>query len=1053
MAINTTERTRLSVRHAGRGIASLAVRRPVLATVANLLIVISGLAALLAIEVRELPNIDRPVISVRTSYAGATPETIDKEVTAVIEGAIARTPGIAEVTSRSSAGSSRITVEFAPGTDIDVAANDLRDAIGNLRSLPDDADPPTIVKADADSDPIMRLAVVAPALTIQDLTALVDQRIVDRLAAVDGVADIQVFGARDPVVQIIIDPDRLAARRLSITDLGNALAAVTLDAPAGSISDANRTLLVRADASARTETEIGRIQINDTTRVSDVADVVLGPADRVTALRVNGENGLGMGVIRQAGSNTLEIAANVRRAVDEINATLPPGVDLRVTSDDSVFINGAIREVVTTLAIATLIVVGIIFVFLRSPAITLIPAITVPIALAGTVAAMWLVGFSINILTLLALVLATGLVVDDVIVVIENITRRRAAGLGPRAAAVIGTDQVFFAVIATTATLAAVFIPISFFPGRAGSLFAEFGFVLAFAVTVSSFVALTLGPMLSSRMLAGTPRPPGALSRAIGGLGDALARLYARLLDACLSAPLVVLVIATAFAAAAAVGFRAVPAELTPLEDRGFVPVFIGAPQASTVDYTDAQIRLVEEAARPFVESGEATNMFALAFGSGGGGFLFLTLAPWEERARSQAEITSDLNRRLQAIPGVQVFARRPNSLGIRGGGQGLQFAVVGDDYAVLAEAAETMSRELEDHPAFTRIRVSYDTTQPQMSIRIDRDRVADVGLPLESISTAVQTLLAGREVGTFFVGDDPISIRVRTPRGMIQDVNALDNIQLRTSTGEMIPLSSLVTFEETAVAPNLPRQDQLRAVPVTAGLADGVALQRAVDIATDLARDRLPEGTSITFTGEAEELQTAGAGAAQTFVFALLIVFLVLAAQFESFASAAILIATVPFGLAAAILAILLTGGTLNVYSQIGLVLLVGLMAKNGILIVEFANQLRDAGRSVHEAIREAAVVRLRPVTMTMISTVLGGVPLLLLQGAGSEARGALGWIIVGGLGFATLATLFLTPVVFRLVAPLSRPRAHEGARLADELSAAAALDDSAGQERTPVE
>jgi len=1043
MTSNARTQNILGMGHAGRSIAGLSVRRPVLIIVANLLIVIAGIAALLAIEVRELPNIDRPVISVRTTYSGATPETIDKEVTAVIEGAIARTPGIAAITSRSRAGSSRVTVEFAADTDINVAANDLRDAIGNLRSLPDEADAPRIVKADADSDAIMRLAVISAGMSIQDLTALADERIVDRLAAVAGVADVQMFGARDPVVQIIIDPDRLASRRLSINDLSSALASVTMDAPAGSISDANRTLLVRADASARSETEIGNIQINDTTRVNDVADVVFGPADRITALRVNGRTGLGMGIIRQAGSNTLQIAADVRRAIGELNATLPADVDLRVTSDDAVFINGAIGEVVTTLVIATLIVVAIIFVFLRSPAIILIPALTVPIALAGTLAAMWAVGFSINILTLLALVLATGLVVDDVIVVIENITRQRALGLGPRAAAVIGTDQVFFAVIATTATLAAVFIPISFFPGRAGSLFAEFGFVLAFAVAVSSFVALTLAPMLASRMLAGKPVADGFVARATGAFGAWLVRIYGKILDACLAAPLVVLVVAAGFAGAAVVGFRALPTELTPLEDRGFVPVFVSAPQASTVDYTDGQIRQVEAAARPFLDSGEATNMFALAFGSGGGGFLFLTLAPWDERERSQAEITADLNSRLQMIPGVQVFARRPNSLGIRGGGQGLQFAVVGDNYAVLAEAGEALSRALEDHPAFTRIRVSYDTTQPQISIRIDRDRVASAGLPLESLAVAVQTLLAGREVGSFFVDDDPIAIRLRAPRGMIQDANALDNIQLRSAAGQMIPLSSLVTFEESAVAPNLPRQDLLRAVPVTAGLAEGIDLQRAMAIAGDLAKDIMPDGASLVFTGEAQELQAAGAGAGRTFVFALLVVILVLAAQFESFSSAIILIATVPFGVAAAVFAILLSGGSLNVYSQIGLVLLVGLMAKNGILIVEFANQLRDAGQSVQEAIRNASMVRLRPVVMTMISTVCGGVPLLLLSGAGSEARAALGWIIVGGLGFAALATLFLTPVLFALLAPLSRPRSAEGRRLGDELAAAERPED----------
>ncbi|MEX0851868.1 MAG: efflux RND transporter permease subunit [Bauldia sp.] len=1026
----------------GGGMAALFVRRPVLAVVLNLLIVIAGIAAFLGIEVRELPNVDRPVITVRTSYSGATPETVDKEITAVVEAAVARTPGVISISSSSSAGQSRVTVEFDVDADINVAANDLRDAIGNLRSLPDDADAPTIVKADADSDAIVRLAATSATLSIQDLTKAVEDRIVERLAAVDGVADVQVFGDRDPLVQIILDPDALAARQLTVADLNAALANVTLDAPAGSISDANRTFLVRADASARSAEEIGGLQINPSTRVSDVADVVFGPADRTTTLRIDGKTGVGIGVVRQARANSLDVSAGVTKAVAELKQSLPAGVDVEITSDDASFIRGAIHDVVITLLIATAIVVAIIYLFLRSLRITFIPAITVPIALTGTLAAMWVVGFSINILTLLALVLATGLVVDDAIVVIENISRQRSLGLGPRAAAVIGTKQVFFAVLATTATLAAVFIPISFFPGVAGALFSEFGFVLAFAVVLSAFVALTLAPMLASRLIAdrdvGRSRNP--IGRAVVAVGEAAVRLYARLLDAALAAPMVVIVATVLFAGAAVVGYRLLPAELAPQEDRGFVPIFISAPQGSTVDYTDGQIRQVEQIAQPLMDSGEVRHSFVLARGGGGGGFMFLTLAPWEERTRSQAEITADLNRRLQGIPGVQVFARSGSSLGIRGGGQGLTFAVIGSDYDTLAAAADLLVRAMDQNPAFDRVQLNYDTTQPQMSIRIDRQRATDIGVPIASISVAVQTLLDGRDVGTFYIGDDPIDIRLRVPEGMIQDTGALDGIQLRTAAGKMVPLSSLVTFEESAVAPSLPRQDQRRAIPVSAGLGEGVDLKQAMTTVRGLAAEHLPPGISLAFTGEAKELNNTTGGMAQTFVFALIVVLLVLAGQFESFTSALILIATVPFGLAAAVFAILITGGSLNIYSQIGLVMLVGLMSKNGILIVEFANQLRDAGQSVKEAIRNAALIRLRPVVMTMISTVLGGLPLLMTSGAGSEARRALGWIIVGGLGFATLATLFLTPVVFHLVAGFSKPRITEEKRLASELVAAEA-------------
>ena len=1025
----------------GQGIATLFVRRPVLAIVLNLLVVLAGVAAFTGIEVRELPNVDRPVITIRTDYDDATPETVDKEITAIIEGAVARTPGVVSISSQSSAGQSRITVEFSEKTDLDVAASDLRDAVGNLRSLPDDAEAPTIVKADADSDAIMRIAATSSTLSIQDLTKMVNDRVVDRLAAVEGVADVQLFGDRDPLVQIIIDPNALAARHLTVADINEALSSVAADAPAGNLSDANRTLLVRADASARTADEIGAILINPSTRVSDVADVVFGPADRTTSLRINGETGLGLGIIRQAAANTIAISDGVRAAVDELNASLPDGVDLRVTSDDAVFIGEAINEVEITLFIATLIVIAIIYVFLRSARVTFIPAVTVPIALVGTLAAMWLVGFSINIMTLLALVLATGLVVDDAIVVIENISRQRALGLGPRAAAVHGLRQVFFAVLATTATLTAVFIPISFFPGIAGRLFAEFGFVLAFAVTLSCFVAITLSPMLASRLIGSHELEPSRnpVGRAVAAIGERAAALYGRLLDAALAAPMVVIVVTLLFAGAAGVGYRFLPQELTPPEDRGFVPVSISAPQGSTVDYTVEQIRLVEDMAIPLVREGEATNLFAITRSGGSGGFMFLTLAPWHERDRSQMEIAADLGRKLQAIPGIQASPRNSNSLGIRGGGQGVTFSVTGQDYGELAEAAETLINVMESSPTFDTIRLNYDTTQPQLSIRIDRQRATEAGISIATISSVVQTLLSGRDVGDFYVGDDPIEIRARVPYGMIQDPSGLDAIALRTPNGAMVPLSSFVTFEETAVAPNLPRQDQSRAIPVTAGLGEGVALGQAMQEVRELAAETLPPGMGIAFTGEAKELVSATGGVYQTFAFAILVVLLVLAAQFESFISALILMATVPFGLAAAVFAILLSGGSLNIYSQIGLVMIVGLMAKNGILIVEFANQLRDSGQPIRDAIRNASMIRLRPVVMTMLSTVLGGLPLILRSGAGSEARTALGWIIVGGLGFATVATLFVTPVAYSLLARFSKPRIAEEQRLAEEMAAAA--------------
>jgi hydrophobic/amphiphilic exporter-1 (mainly G- bacteria), HAE1 family len=1059
MAGRSLQSARQRLVEASKGISALCVRRPVLTIVVNMLIVIAGLAAYSGVEIRELPDVDRPVVTIRANYDGATPETVDKQVTSVLESAAARVPGVKSIASSSRSGRSRITVEFDESIDINVAANDLRDAIGNVqRRLPSDVDDLRIVKADDNSDAIMRVAVSADGMPVEELTRLVEDTIVDRLAAVDGVADVTVWGGREPLVRILIDHQALALRGISMADLETALRTVALDAPAGSLSSTEQSLLVRADASVASAEEVEAIRINPSTRVGDVADVIFGPADKTSTLRINGHTGVGLGIIRQAQSNTLSISEGVRGVVDELNATLPDAVSLRVSSDDATFIGGAIREVVTTLLIATAIVIGIIYLFLRSVPATLIPAITVPIALTGTVAAIWLAGFSINILTLLALVLATGIVVDDAIVVLENIERRRKEGMGPRAAAVLGARQVFFAVLATTATLAAVFIPISFFPGQAGRLFSEFGFVLAFAVMISSFVALTLCPMLASRLLgrhgARDTASHALVLRPVEWAGSGGEWLYRRLLNAALAAPMVVLVLVGLFAALAVVAFRTLPEELTPTEDRGIIPVFVSAPQGSTVDYLDAQMAEVEALTLPLRESGEATNVFLISGrGDGNSGFIVLTLAPWGERERSQQEIAAELNAELQKIPGVQVFARTPNSLGIRGGGQGLRFAVTGPDYASLSDEAEAMMAAMQDMAIFENVRLNYDTTQPQLSVQIDRERASDLGVSLEALGGILATLLDGREVGEYFVGEHAIPVRVEAPDGTIDDAADLENIFVQAEGGRMVPISSFVNVTEAAVAPELPREGQRRAVPLTATLALGVDLRRAMDTVEALAAERLPPSMGIHYLGEAATLNETSRGVGLIFAFAIVVVLLVLAAQFESFVSGVVIVFTVPFGLAAAVLALVLTGGSLNIYSQIGLVMLVGLMAKNGILIVEFANQLREQGYAVRDAIQEACRIRLRPVVMTMVSTVLGAVPLVLSSGAGAEARQALGWVVFGGLGMATVVTLFLTPVGYLLLAGFSKTRSAEAERLEDELTATLApeeqVDDWAVAER----
>lgn len=1017
---------------------ALFVRRPILAAVINTLLVVAGLAALVGVDVRELPDVDRPVITVRTNYDGASPQTIDQEVTQTIEGAVARVSGVKAISSQSQFGSSRVTLEFGDKVDLAVAANDVRDAIGRVTNqMPDDADEPQIIKADADSQPIMRLAVTSSTLGMEDLTKLVDDEVIDRLAAVDGVADVELSGDQEKVFRIDLDQTALASRGLTVTDVSNALGTAALDVPAGSLKSATQDIVVRATANLTTPSEFENLLVKDKVRLRDVASVMLGADDESTSLRSNGVQGVGLGIVRQAQSNTLNISSGVKAAVEAMTPNLPEGTRIVITSDDAVFIEGALHEVELALGLSALIVVVVLYLFLRDWRATLIPAITMPVALIGTIVAIYMVGFSINILTLLAIVLATGLVVDDAIVVLENIVRRRAEGMGPRAAAVLGTQEVFFAVIATTATLAAVFIPLSFLPGQLGGLFREFGFVLAFAVGLSSMVALTLCPMLASRMLKqGEQQQTGPLA----WFGNLFASTYKSTLAVCLNNPLIVVVVAAVFAGASWIAFGMVQNELTPREDRSSLFMRVTAPQGAGLEYTRDQLQRVEEGLQPLRDSGEIRNIYSITGmnGSSNTGFMVITLAPWGERERTQNQIAQDVNAVAQKVPGLRATAQQPNSLRIRGAGNGLSMAMVGSNYQSLTEATQKLLLAMDQTGMFDTPRFNNEPNQAQLSVSIDRERASDLGIDITGLARAMQSLLEGRSIVDVFVDGDAIPVRLLSSTRPINDPTDLENIFLKAKDGKMVPMSVIATLKETAVAPQLNREQQLPSVGFTAGLKDGVALGDAVAKVNELAQSVMPQGARLLPMGEAATLEENSSGMLLTFGFAIAIIFLVLSAQFESVLSSVIIMSTVPLGLACAVIALLVTGSSLNVYSQIGLVLLVGVMAKNGILIVEFANHLRDQGATVREAIEKACSIRLRPVMMTMIATILGGVPLVLAQGAGAEARIALGWVIVGGLGFATLVTLYITPVSYLLIARFAKPQADEEIRLHRELETA---------------
>jgi HAE1 family hydrophobic/amphiphilic exporter-1 len=1020
---------------------ALFIRRPILAFVLNALIVIAGLAGLLGADVRELPDVDRPVVSISTSFPGATPETIDREVTAVIEGAVSRVAGVDAIASSSRFGSSRVTVEFRDDIDLDVAATDLRDAVARVQNaLPDDADPPRVVKSDADSEAILRIAVTSTRRTADELTTLVRDLAESRLLSAPGVADLQIFGDRELAFRVDVNLMQLAARGLTLADLRTVLANAAFDSPAGALSSDRQSLQVRTTAAIRTVEQIEALTVAGNVRLGDVAQVTLGPEPGASILRANGQTGIGLGIIRAANGNTLAISGAVRQVLADLQPLLPEDVRMYVTSDSADFIDGAIHEVEIALGLSVLIVTAVIFLFLRDARATLIPVVAMPVSLIGTLAAIWLVGFSINIMTLLALVLATGLVVDDAIVVLENIVRRRSEGMGARAAAVLGTKQVFFAVLATTTTLVAVFIPLSFLPGQTGGLFREFGFTLAIAVLLSSITSLTLCPVLAARLL----RPHQHRASAMTTLGDALSRAYAATLRRCLGAPIVAVAVAVLFAVLAVASAASLRQELTPTEDRGVVLLSVQAPQGASLDFTDGKMREIEAKVEPLRATGEVRSVFAIA-GQGGSdnrGFIVVTLANWADRDRSQQEIAAELNESLRDVIGVRISTIQPNSLGIRGAGQGLSVALVGDDYGRLAEVARRLVDRMEADPRFGQVRLGYDTTQPQLFVEIDRSRAEDLGVEIDGLGEAFQAVLDGRTVGTLFVDDESYDIRLVSTSDPVNDPGDLERTFVAARDGQMVPVSSFATLTERAVAPELGREAQRRSVPLSAGLTPDFALGDALSELQAMADDLLSEEMRLVPLAEAATLGESSSGLLVTFGLALAVVFLVLAAQFESFLSAIIVMATVPLGLACAVYALLLTGGSLNLYSQIGLVLLVGIMAKNGILIVEFADQLRERGATVRQAIEQAATVRLRPVMMTMIATVLGGLPLVLAQGAGAEAREVLGWIIVGGLGLATLATLYITPVAYLLLAGFARPRVAEMELLEAELRSASRRD-----------
>lgn len=1015
-------------------LSDISIRRPVLATVMSLLIMLIGLIAFDRLPVREYPNIDAPVVSVRTVYPGASAEVMESQITKTLEDSLSGIEGIRTIKSVSREEVSQITVEFVQSRDPEAAANDARDRVARVRGqLPTEAEDPVVAKIEADAQAIIWMAFSSDRQSPLEITDYADRVVADQLKTLPGVASVIIGGERRYAMRVWLDPDRMAALGVTVQDVETALRSQNTELPSGRIESQTREFSVLAETDLKTPAEFERIIIRDSggtlIRLADIGRAEIGAEDERNIVRVNGRAAVGLGIVKQSTANTLEVARAVKAELPRLQATLPPGMQIKVAFDSSIFIEKSIDAVYKTMLEAMVLVVGVIFLFLRNWRATLIPFVTIPVSLIGAFIFLYAMGFTINVLTLLGLVLAIGLVVDDAIVMLENIYRHIEEGMPPYEAALKGAKEIGFAVMAMTLTLAAVFAPLAFAEGNTGKLFTEFALTVAAAVLVSGFVALTLTPMMASRILRHETRHNVLFNlgeRVLKGLNNA----YTRGLTRVVKHPLIVALVFVLVAVAAFGLLKSLKSELAPTEDRGFFIGFMLAPEGSTMQYTDGYARQLEGMYQNVPEVDSAFVVVAPGLerpNPVNSALSFVMLKPWEQRTRSQMAITESLGPQMfMGMPGVLAFPINPPSLGQSFRNPPLQFVVQAPSYAELDQAVEALMTKVRAYPGLLNADSDLKLNKPQLKVNINRDKAAQMGVGIDTIGRTLETLLGGREVTRFKQAGEQYNVIVQLDPAARATPQNLTALYVRGDGGSLTALSNLVAVTETVAPKELNHFNRQRAAVISANIAPGYTLGEALSFMDQAARDTLPKSAHTALDGQSREFGESGQTLAITFGLALIIIYLVLAAQFESFISPFIILLTVPLAATGALLALKLTGATLNVYSQIGLVMLVGLITKHGILIVEFANQLRERGKTKVEAVIEAASLRLRPILMTTAAMVLGAVPLALAHGAGAESRSPIGWVIVGGLLLGTLLTLFVIPVAYTL---LTRDRAFSSA------------------------
>ncbi|HSV70921.1 MAG TPA: efflux RND transporter permease subunit [Methylibium sp.] len=1030
-------------------LSETSIRRPVFATVLSLLLVLVGLVSASRLQLREYPNIDEPVVTVETRLTGASSEVIESQVTKPLEDSIAGIEGVDIITSISRAEQSQISVRFKLEKDPDNAAAEVRDRASRVRGrLPDEVDEPVITKVEADASPTIWLTFSGEALSPLAITDVLTRLVKPRLQTVPGVADVRINGDRRYSMRVWLDADRLAAQRLTVQDVEDAIRRQNLEVPAGRIESQQREFTVTARTDLQTAAQFADIAIRQsaagyTVRLRDVARIEEAAASERSSVRFNGKPAVSMGVIRNATANPLELAKGVREVLPRIQQDLPKGLVVQVANDNTIFIDRSIQSVFTTIAEAVALVALVVFVFLRTLRASIIPLVTIPVSLIGAFALIAVAGFTINTLTLLALVLAIGLVVDDAIVVLENIYRHIEDGLEPFQAAIKGVREIGFAVVAMTLTLAAVFAPIAFTPGRTGRLFAEFALTLAGAVVVSGFVALTLSPMMCSQLLRHNPTP-NRFDRGMEAGLTALTRGYTRVLRWTLAHRWVVVGVMLGSAGAAYALFAGMKSELAPLEDRGVIFTSVSGPDGATLDYTRRYLLEIE---REVLADPDIDRVFVIAGNpTVERGFAVLRGRDWSERERSMIQIARELTPKFGALPGVSAFPVTPPSLGGGFRERPLNFVILtSDSYANLANVAQQMLTEMARNPGLVQPDIDLRLNKPEIYIQVDRDRAADAGVAVDAVARTIETMLGGRNVTRYKRDAEQYDVIVQTnPSGRTtpEDIEKLYVRGRADANGNatMIPLSALVKVETTVAPRELNHFNQRRSVTISATLGPGYSLGEALEFMDATAAKLLPAGYQTELNGISREYKASSGALGVVFVLALFFIFLVLAAQFESFVDPFVILLSVPLSMVGALLALKLSGGTLNVYSQIGLITLVGLITKHGILIVEFANQLRHQGQSTLEAVVEAASLRLRPILMTTGAMVLGALPLALASGAGAESRQQIGWVIVGGMSLGTLLTIFVVPTVYTLFARRTTPGPIETPALAEHPAPGAA-------------